>query len=71
MKKVSNEISIVSYSLPWFVARDEGYFKDEGLDVEFVKAGSRTGTKSTDPDKVDPILGHVAFDEGKVVIYRA
>ena len=71
MKKISNEISIVSYSLPWFVARDEGYFEDEGLDVEFIRARRRSGTKSTDPHIVDPILGHVAFDEGKVAIYRA
>ena len=71
MKRVSNEISIVSYSLPWFVARDEGFFEAEGLDVEFVRAKRRRGTGSTDPDRVDPILGHVAFDEGEVAIFRA
>lgn len=71
MKKVSNEISIIAYSLPWFVARDEGYFEDECLEVEFIKAKRTSGTKSRNPDKKDPILGHVAFDEGKVSIYRA
>ncbi len=71
VKKVSNEISIVAYSLPWIVARAEGYFAGEGLDVEFTKAASRRGIASSDPSDVDPILGHVAFDEGKVTIYRA
>ena len=71
MKHVSNEISIISYSLPWFVARDEGYFKSEGLDVEFIRAKRTRGTGSTDPSQKDPILGHVAFDEGKVSLYRA
>jgi NitT/TauT family transport system substrate-binding protein len=71
MKRVSNEISIVSYSLPWFVARDEGFFEAEDLEVEFVRARRRRGTGSADPDHVDPILGHVAFDEGEVAIYRA
>ena len=39
MKKITNEISSVIYSIPWFVARDERYFENEGLDVEFIKAG--------------------------------
>jgi len=71
MKQVSNEISIVAYSLPWFVARDEGYFEAEGLNVEFVRAKRTRGTKSTDPSNKDPILGHSSFEEGKVSIYRA
>ena len=71
MKTVSNEISIVSYSLPWFVARDEGFFESEGLNVEFVRAERTQGSGSTDPNKKDPILGHVAFDQGKVSLYRA
>ena len=37
-KKIVNEVSSTIYSLPWFVARDEGYFGDENLDVEFIKA---------------------------------
>ena len=39
--------------------------------MEFTKAASRCGTGSSDPSGVDPILGHVAFDEGRVSIYRA
>ena len=54
MKTVSNEISIVSYSLPWFVARDEGYFEDECLEVEFIKAKRTSGTKSRNPDRKIP-----------------
>ena len=71
MKTVSNEISIVSYSLPWFVARDEGFFESEGLNVEFIRANRTQGNGSTDPGTKDPILGHIAFDEGKVSLYRA
>ena len=36
LKKIVNEVSSAIYSLPWYIARDEGFFADEGLDLEFV-----------------------------------
>ena len=72
LKKIVNEVSSAIYSLPWYVARDEGFFVDEGLDVEFIHA--REGTpKNGSPDTslVNPIVGHAPFEEGQVNLFRA
>src|SRR5690349_4584530 len=37
LKKIKNEISGTVFSLPYYVARELGYFEAEGLEVEFVK----------------------------------
>ena len=60
------------FSLPWLVAKDGGLFEAEGIDMEFVKA-IRTGPvqHTENPEDVNPILGHVAFEQGMVSIYRA
>ena len=72
MKKVTSEISGVVFSLPWLVAKDEGLFAEEGIDMEFIKArGSGQVDPVGDPEQVNSILGHVALEEGKVSIYRA
>ena len=39
LKHVVSETSGTVFSLPYFVARDEGYFVQEGIDIEFVKRG--------------------------------
>lgn len=71
-KKIVNEISSVVYSLPWFVARDEGFFDAEGLDVEFLKArGGNPKSGSEDTSSVNPIISHVPFEEGEVKVFRA
>jgi NitT/TauT family transport system substrate-binding protein len=72
LKKIVNEVSSAIYSLPWYVARDEGFFKDEGLDLEFLQA--RQGTPkngSEDTRLVNPIVGHAPFEEGQVNLFRA
>lgn len=72
LKKITNEVSSTIYSLPWYVARDEGYFADEGLEVEFVAArGGTPKSGSSDPSTVDSIIGHVPFQEGEVRLFRA
>ncbi len=72
MKKVVSEISGVVFSLPWLVARDEGLFEAEGIDMEFVTAlNSGKVTPTENPEHVNPILGHVAFEDAQVSIYRA
>ena len=60
MKKITNEISSVIYSMPWFVARDERYFTDEGLDVQFVKAGG--GGPDSVPASLEQALSWRGFD---------
>ena len=72
MKKVVSEINGAIFSLPWLVARDEGLFEAEGIEMEFVTAVSSGEVAHTEnPEEVNPILGHVAFEDAKVSIYRA
>ena len=72
MKKVTSEISGTVFSLPWLVAKDQGLFEAEGIEIEFVRALSGGAVQQTEnPNQVNPILGHVAFEEGRVSIYRA
>ncbi len=72
MKKVVSEINGAIFSLPWLVAKDEGLFEAEGIDMEFVTAISSGHVAHTEnPEEVNPVLGHVAFEDAKVSIYRA
>ncbi len=72
MKKVMSETSGTVFSLPWLVAKDEGFFEAEGIDMEFVKSVGGGIVKHTEnPEEVNPILGHTAFETGQVSIYRA
>ena len=72
MKKVVSEINGAIFSLPWLVAKDYGLFEAEGIDMEFVTAVSINQVAHTEnPEEVNPVLGHVAFEDAKVSIYRA
>lgn len=72
MKKFVSEINGAIFSLPWLVAKDEGLFEAEGIDMDFVTAvSSGQVTHTENPEEVNPVLGHVAFEEAKVSIYRA
>lgn len=72
MKKVVSEISGAVFSLPWLVAKDAGFFEQEGIDMEFVQGRTSGQVVHTEnPEDVNPILGHVAFEESRVSIYRA
>ena len=78
-KKITSEISSIVFSLPWLVARDEGLFAQEGLEVEFVRAqgrGSLPGEANQpqaidDPNQVGSFLVHGVFEEKLVDLYRA
>ena len=72
MKKVTSEISGTVFSLPWLVAKDHGLFEAEGIEIEFVRAAAGRAAQVTEnPEDINPGLGHVAFEEGRVSIYRA
>ena len=72
MKKVVSETSGAVFSLPWFVAKDEGFFAAERIDMEFVESHSvKVDQHTSDPEEVDPILGHTPFEDRQVAIYRA
>ena len=71
MKKVVSEISGTVFSLPWLIAKDYGLFESEGIEMEFVRAAPSGPVQSTErPEEVNPILGHTAFEEARVSIYR-
>lgn len=72
MKKVVSEISGAVFSLPWMIAKDYGLFEAEGIDMEFVRT-LPTGVvpHTQNPEEVNPILQHTAFEEARVSIYRA
>lgn len=48
LRHVVSEISGTGFSLPYLVARGEGYCVEEGTDIGFVKhgVGATTGTRS-------------------------
>lgn len=72
MKKVMSETNGAVFSLPWYVAKDEGFFAAEGIDMQFIAAHAVIPKHNTDdPEEVNPILGHVPFEEQQVAIYRA
>jgi NitT/TauT family transport system substrate-binding protein len=72
LKKITNEISSIIYSLPWFVAKQEGFFAEEGFDVDFITAEAGTPKSgSADPTTVKSIVGHAPFQDGKVNLFRA
>jgi NitT/TauT family transport system substrate-binding protein len=72
MKKVVSEISGAVFSLPWMIAKDYGLFEAEGIDMEFVRTlTSGVVFPTQNPEEVNPILQHTAFEEARVSIYRA
>ncbi len=72
MKKVVSETSGAVFSLPWIVAKDEGFFTEEGIDMEFVDSILiKVDQHTSNPEEVNPILGHTPFEEKQVAIYRA
>jgi NitT/TauT family transport system substrate-binding protein len=75
---VKIEVNNAVFSLPYHVAREEGYFADEGLDVELVPAGSGRDRDKEVPDEA--ILDHTAvksygwhegIEHGEFSMYRA
>jgi NitT/TauT family transport system substrate-binding protein len=77
LKKIRNEISGTVFSLPYYVARELGFFEEEGLDVEFVKrSGSRQLDTSAiklveDHEIVSSFGGPSPFEQGDTLLYRA
>ena len=72
MKKVVSEISGIVFSIPWLMAKDHGLFEAEGIDMNFVRAQGGRGNQITEnPNDINPILGHVPYEDNLVSIYRA
>jgi NitT/TauT family transport system substrate-binding protein len=71
LKQVVGEYTYAVFSLPWLVARDEGLFREQGLDVRMVEAGKvcQPDQPLTELTDVDPILGHGVFDDRVIQTY--
>ncbi|MBO0703302.1 MAG: ABC transporter substrate-binding protein, partial [Candidatus Dormibacteraeota bacterium] len=73
LRKVTSEVSGTVFSLPYLVARDEGYFADEGLDIEFV-ARDRSEERvpiTDDHHLISSFGGDSIFEQGGASLYRA
>jgi NitT/TauT family transport system substrate-binding protein len=73
LHKIVSETSSPIFSLPYFVARDEGYFAEEGLELELVRKGQREPTLKPIEDHtlISSFSGQSAFEAGQSSLYRA
>lgn len=76
-KKVNCDIAGgVVFSLPWLVAKDEGLFDAEGLDVTLVRSPKRENkfsgvrARPLTPAQVDSTGNHLLFEQGKAQFQR-
>lgn len=75
-KKIRNEISGTVFSLPYYVAREKGYFADEELDLEFVvKSGFKNPVSDAalikDHQLVNAFGKESPFEQSETSLYRA
>jgi NitT/TauT family transport system substrate-binding protein len=77
VKKLKIEGSSAIFSLPYFVAQEEGYFAAEGLDIEITR---NIGYWSTSSEDIELLADHKsvnafgafsAFEKGESSLYRA
>src|SRR5262245_26083287 len=78
LKKTRIEVSNAVFSLPYHVAKEEGYFAAEGYDVQLVPAGSGRDRDKAVPDqpiedhRAVPSYGwHEGIEKGEFCMYRA
>jgi NitT/TauT family transport system substrate-binding protein len=81
LKKIVSEVSGIEHSFPYFVARDEGYFAEEGLEIELVQAedglAKARATRNFDLVEDHRLVnsfqggGGQAFESGQASLYRA
>src|SRR5262245_27504242 len=74
MPKIKIEATSAIFYLPYYVAEEEGYFAEEGLDVELLR---RRPTEETelrvveDPRKVSSFSSFKLFESGASQLYNA
>ena len=73
MKKTQVAIMNAVHDLPVLVARDEGFFKDEGLDIEFVTTPGMAQVTTSHQVKFDSVFDRPldsVYNEGGIDQYR-
>jgi NitT/TauT family transport system substrate-binding protein len=78
LKKTRIEVSNAVFSLPYHVAKEEGYFAEAGYDVELVPAGSGRNRDKDVPERpiedhtlVKSYGWHEGIEKGEFCMYRA
>ena len=78
LRKTRIEVNNAVFSLPYHVAKEEGYFAGEGYDVELVPAGSGRDRDKEVPEKpiedhrlVKSYGWHEGIEKGEFCMYRA
>jgi NitT/TauT family transport system substrate-binding protein len=73
-KKITMELMSLVFSLPQLVAKDEGYYAEEGIEVEFVAKGyGERGVSYLDDHELVSAFGTTRsnFETGGANLYRA
>jgi NitT/TauT family transport system substrate-binding protein len=78
LKQTKIEVNNAVFSLPYHVAKEEGYFEEEGYDVELVPAGSGRDRDKEVPEQpiedhraVSSYGWHEGIEKGEFCMYRA
>lgn len=76
LKRVVSEVSSTVFSLPYYAARDEGFFAEEGLEIDFVKRDGALPPSSgfkliADHRLVSSFGFRSPFEQGETSLYRA
>jgi NitT/TauT family transport system substrate-binding protein len=77
LRKTRVELNNAVFSLPDLVARDEGYFEQEGLDVELVLPEKRKAMlaaavpRATDHTAIRSFLWHEGLERGEFSVFNA
>ena len=77
LKKTRVELNNAVFSLPDIVAKAEGYFEQEGLDVELVLPESRkamlaaAGPRAAEHTAIQSFLWHEGIEKGEFCVYHA
>lgn len=73
LRTIVSETSSPIFSLPYFVARDKGYFAEEGLELDLVRKGQSEATIKPVEDHhlISAFTSKSSFEAGEASLYRA